>query len=108
HPIGGFCVLTKPPPPGSPRFPSTTLFGSARLDDVNPEERVAVRWLAVLGPGFVTHELHEIAGIDLESALISLSQRGVVERGPAGDRKSTRLNSSHVKISYAVFCLEKN
>src|SRR5437868_11381309 len=31
-----------------------------------------------------------------------------VERGqPAGDRKSTRLNSSHVSISYAVFCLKK-
>src|SRR5690606_41328700 len=28
-------------------------------------------------------------------------------RGPMGDRKSTRLNSSHVKISYAVFCLKK-
>src|SRR5690606_41296948 len=27
--------------------------------------------------------------------------------GGAGDRKSTRLNSSHVKISYAVFCLQK-
>src|SRR5690606_40853508 len=27
--------------------------------------------------------------------------------GPGGDRKSTRLNSSHVKISYAVFCLKK-
>src|SRR5690606_41647429 len=27
--------------------------------------------------------------------------------GAAGDRKSTRLNSSHVKISYAVFCLKK-
>src|SRR6266699_5743411 len=26
---------------------------------------------------------------------------------PAGDRKSTRLNSSHVRISYAVFCLKK-
>src|SRR5690606_41388975 len=29
------------------------------------------------------------------------------KRGPAPDRKSTRLNSSHVKISYAVFCLKK-
>src|SRR5690606_20236678 len=28
-------------------------------------------------------------------------------RAPGGDRKSTRLNSSHVKISYAVFCLKK-
>src|SRR5690606_39477532 len=31
----------------------------------------------------------------------------VVEAAPAGDRKSTRLNSSHVKISYAVFCVRK-
>src|SRR5690606_39690722 len=29
------------------------------------------------------------------------------DRHPQGDRKSTRLNSSHVKISYAVFCLKK-
>src|SRR5438067_8664388 len=29
------------------------------------------------------------------------------QRQPAGDRKSTRLNSSHVSISYAVFCLKK-
>src|SRR5436853_1052586 len=29
------------------------------------------------------------------------------ERGPPGDRKSTRLNSSHLGISYAVFCLKK-
>src|SRR5690606_41925513 len=31
----------------------------------------------------------------------------VLPRGTAPDRKSTRLNSSHVKISYAVFCLKK-
>src|SRR5437868_13671073 len=31
----------------------------------------------------------------------------IVVRGPCGDRKSTRLNSSHVSISYAVFCLKK-
>src|SRR5256886_13455571 len=29
------------------------------------------------------------------------------DKGPAGDRKSTRLNSSHLVISYAVFCLKK-
>src|SRR6266576_6522954 len=34
--------------------------------------------------------------------------RGVLDdRGPREDRKSTRLNSSHVEISYAVFCLKK-
>src|SRR5207249_11593554 len=34
-------------------------------------------------------------------------RRRVVERGQRQDRKSTRLNSSHVSISYAVFCLKK-
>src|SRR5690606_41130063 len=36
-------------------------------------------------------------------------QRDIIdaERSLKGDRKSTRLNSSHVKISYAVFCLKK-
>src|SRR5438067_8698133 len=39
------------------------------------------------------------------SLLVFLQRRGV--RGPRRDRKSTRLNSSHVSISYAVFCLKK-
>src|SRR5690606_42150360 len=34
-------------------------------------------------------------------------RRPLPARGPGLDRKSTRLNSSHVKISYAVFCLKK-
>src|SRR5699024_12741832 len=36
-----------------------------------------------------------------------LPLRPVAVHGPGGDRKSTRLNSSHVSISYAVFCLKK-
>src|SRR3989454_5536143 len=37
-----------------------------------------------------------------------LRQGGIIEReGPLADRKSTRLNSSHLVISYAVFCLKK-
>src|SRR3712207_7546712 len=32
---------------------------------------------------------------------------GLADGGPVGDRKSTRLNSSHANISYAVFCLKK-
>src|SRR5690606_39575310 len=44
--------------------------------------------------------------------LVRIGQRRdlrVLDAGPqpVGDRKSTRLNSSHVKISYAVFCLKK-
>src|SRR5690606_42079728 len=39
---------------------------------------------------------------DLDKLIIDLQTNGTIE-----DRKSTRLNSSHVKISYAVFCLKK-
>src|SRR5690606_40223684 len=47
---------------------------------------------------------------DLESITHPLIRRRAEElerAAPAEDRKSTRLNSSHVKISYAVFCLKK-
>src|SRR3989442_3309338 len=44
-------------------------------------------------------DAHREVAPDLE-----VSDRGVVRRG---DRKSTRLNSSHVRISYALFCLKK-
>src|SRR2546429_1267710 len=40
-------------------------------------------------------------------ATISLSGSGVAQTTSSGDRKSTRLNSSHGYISYAVFCLKK-
>src|SRR5207302_9490745 len=43
----------------------------------------------------------------LEEALIFLAEAGGDTDTKEGDRKSTRLNSSHVKISYAVFCLKK-
>src|SRR5690606_39660615 len=39
--------------------------------------------------------------------LLEAKQKGYGDRQIAQDRKSTRLNSSHVKISYAVFCLKK-
>src|SRR5690554_555757 len=55
-------------------------------------------------------------GIDIETTLGVDVALTILEGGfnhvhpvqfPAGDRKSTRLNSSHVRISYAVFCLKK-
>src|SRR5690606_41045072 len=39
--------------------------------------------------------------------LLDPCSRGLLRGNGSGDRKSTRLNSSHVKISYAVFCLKK-
>src|SRR5690606_39386147 len=72
------------------------------------------------GMGNVLPHPHDRAVSARAGAVDSLSeeparnrQRGGVllprgNRGIRADRKSTRLNSSHVKISYAVFCLKKN
>src|SRR3712207_7446756 len=80
-------------PPRSTLFPYTTLFRSDLLHD---EQRA--------GPGHLRHvEAGEAAAA--EQALRAARGR---ERGRRDeDRKSTRLNSSHANISYAVFCLKK-
>src|SRR3712207_8476360 len=94
-------------PPRSTLFPYTTLFRSGRLVDdrlapgnvedplgplaigaVDEQQRLALR----------RHEARQ-HGLDRESA------RAL--HGHREDRKSTRLNSSHANISYAVFCLKK-
>src|SRR3712207_7265494 len=51
-----------------------------------------------------------VSAEDLESieATIELLSDPAAQRRPRQDRKSTRLNSSHANISYAVFCLKKN
>src|SRR5947208_12307383 len=85
------------PPPRSTLFPYTTLFRSR-----NREERLVAR-------------IKDGAGARLRSgrhtartrADESDNHRGPVGRHLVEDRKSTRLNSSHQIISYAVFCLKK-
>src|SRR3712207_8199257 len=83
-------------PPRSTLFPYTTLFRS--LDGlVGDEPGVAAAPLAALGalpPGLV------------RGVLVGDAEGQPIERRPR-DRKSTRLNSSHANISYAVFCLKK-
>src|SRR5947208_5941288 len=80
-------------PPRSTLFPYTTLFRSHGGG-------VAVRQ----GPG----DSDRAGGGDQLLAFQScVDQVDDVERPAAGDRKSTRLNSSHQIISYAVFCLKK-
>src|SRR5690606_41304011 len=53
------------------------------------------------------HKGHEprLAGLDRAVEDVDLRDEASRRRDPRQDRKSTRLNSSHVKISYAVFCL---
>src|SRR3712207_8296529 len=87
-------------PPRSTLFPYTTLFRSR----VGGERPAQTRELTLLDPFNNREELVEFVG---EVARLS---RGTlrIRIAPAGDRKSTRLNSSHANISYAVFCLKKN
>src|SRR5256885_14603877 len=66
-------------PPRSTLFPYTTLFRSRGEED---------------------QVLHDVERMALERRLVEL-------REVPQDRKSTRLNSSHLVISYAVFCLKK-
>src|SRR2546430_9029803 len=82
-------------PPRSTLFPYTTLFRS----DPTAEE-IADTTIAC-----ASHV--ERFGITPKIALLSHGDFGSAETTSALDRKSTRLNSSHSQISYAVFCLKK-
>src|SRR3712207_8110289 len=85
-------------PPRSTLFPYTTLFRSERRDGhlLGGGGGVGVR----AGEGS-----DAAAGEDVEAAVAAAFGPFVVLLGQ--DRKSTRLNSSHANISYAVFCLKK-
>src|SRR3712207_8905016 len=91
-------------PPRSTLFPYTTLFRSPVLverEDAEHHEEVEVRLDAP-----VRHvDEHGRAG---EQPQGDHRRPHVPAPAPPGDRKSTRLNSSHANISYAVFCLKKN
>src|SRR2546426_8913394 len=76
-------------PPRSTLFPYTTLFRSLSF----PRAEIVQAALMALGCARLTD-------------MPSVEQQLVRGPGP-GDRKSTRLNSSHLVISYAVFCLKK-
>src|SRR3712207_8571620 len=95
-------------PPRSTLFPYTTLCRShagAERDHVvhvvaGEQHRGAVA--LVVGPDERPHRrLH--GDVEADRGLVEEEHAGAVE-----DRKSTRLNSSHANISYAVFCLKKN
>src|SRR5438034_2340931 len=88
-----------PPPPRSTLFPYTTLFRSTRRRVRAPDVHVAHegRLVVLAAPREQRRgERHAHA-----PARVPHDVEG------RGDRKSTRLNSSHTVISYAVFCLKK-
>src|SRR2546422_4117374 len=88
-------------PPRSTLFPYTTLFRSRSKHGLSPPQYLEK--LGVLGPDVLAAHCIWVDAADM--ALLASRQVGCVHN--PGDRKSTRLNSSHGYISYAVFCLKK-
>src|SRR3712207_7983527 len=88
-------------PPRSTLFPYTTLFRSALGGGDHARRRGQRRRSARRAVG------HELDPDQQAAAAHVADQRVAVERVAQPDRKSTRLNSSHANISYAVFCLKK-
>src|SRR5690606_39452568 len=106
----GTCLMSRRSP-RSPPFPYTTLFRSdhkgARHREAHGGRMEAVVHQA-LGDVFGRDAADVLDGPNVENALVRDAAVGArVQDGiVVADRKSTRLNSSHVKISYAVFCLK--
>src|SRR2546430_9956772 len=87
-------------PPRSTLFPYTTLFRSAHGVNCGAQGTCCKR------------QLQRWSGLDVVPSLTSYDRNRTPSSVPTGiprseDRKSTRLNSSHSQISYAVFCLKK-
>src|SRR3712207_7016994 len=85
-------------PPRSTLFPYTTLFRSLGIVPALRARGLVSLWFLDGHPDFLDGAASETGETaDMELAVLTGS----------GDRKSTRLNSSHANISYAVFCLKK-
>src|SRR3712207_8668120 len=94
-------------PPRSTLFPYTTLFRSAMVAaGGSTSSAVTSRSRAPQPPdGVILRD--PLADASSAADLASAAERGAAYPARQGDRKSTRLNSSHANISYAGFCLKK-
>src|SRR5256885_2820897 len=99
------------PPPISTLFPYTPLFRSE-----HDRRRGRARVVARGDPRLRQPLADELRGVgehgtagDVVGVVVAVDDiaNGLIGHGGDGDRKSTRLNSSHLVISYAVFCLKK-
>src|SRR5690242_21589264 len=93
------------PPPRSTLFPYTTLFRSAADTTIGPlnNEPVAAKMDAHVGDAVQRGARVAAGGGRADGHPMPLYWQATILE----DRKSTRLNSSHMSISYAVFCLKK-
>src|SRR5438445_6708093 len=90
-------------PPRSTLFPYTTLFRSVN-EQIEAAKSGAARSQLRERRSFVDERFRDLRELLNGKARIP---RAAVPVNPERDRKSTRLNSSHANISYAVFCLKK-
>src|SRR3712207_8401288 len=98
-------------PPRSTLFPYTTLFrsrgGAQEREEVKPDLTVLGKVIGGGIPAAAYGGRREL--MELVAPAGQVYQAGTLSGNPlaTADRKSTRLNSSHAHISYAVFCLKK-
>src|SRR5205807_8022501 len=106
-------TLVLPPHPAAPRpplFPYTTLFRSIAAVEVVAGEASAVTEILAAARAVPARAVRPPEPRDAEPPAVVGHADDLVagdERQLGIDRKSTRLNSSHLVISYAVFCLKK-
>src|SRR5688572_31374969 len=89
-------------PPRSTLFPYTTLFRS----ELSYRDYLEALY-EMAEEGIPTQQARLAEWLGVSPASVSEAMKRLIERGMVVDRKSTRLNSSHSQISYAVFCLKK-
>src|SRR3712207_7665431 len=94
-------------PPRSTLFPYTTLFRSLEALKLLQESYLGKVKLIYIDPPYNTGNDFIYNDDFAETTAEYLARSGQVDESGAQDRKSTRLNSSHANISYAVFCLKK-
>src|SRR5256885_8233341 len=87
-------------PPRSTLFPYTTLFRSDYLG-------TTAAHLLEIAKSLANDGLLKLDGESAGATDALIARAGQFEKAMQADRKSTRLNSSHLVISYAVFCLKK-
>src|SRR3712207_7369104 len=94
-------------PPRSTLFPYTTLFRSESIDTAERTKREADELLAEYRQRLTDarQQAEDIVARARKAA--EVNERDSLEQARKTDWKSTRLNSSHANISYAVFCLKK-
>src|SRR3712207_8158573 len=93
-------------PPRSTLFPYTTLFRSGEPSEAY---RKGGWWNPMIGPGRAidTERYFVVCSNVIGGCYGSTGPTSIDPETARPDRKSTRLNSSHANISYAVFCLKK-